>query len=153
MKNDINQLNILQGFAMLLKSDLLEKINGFNKFLQTGEDRDIAARILESGEKIAFLPEPIIYHLYNFNLYRIIKRKCWHGKYFPHYTRSHLDIYPKVFFTIIKMLLFSIVPPKPWNSLSGRIYYIIQAFSFGICALFFIIKSWIYNNEQDLKVD
>jgi GT2 family glycosyltransferase len=126
----ISCIRCMQGFGMLIQRELLDQIGGFDPALDSGEDRDVAARIVAADERIAFLPRLAISHSYDFDLVRIARRKWWHGKFSALTSEKHPKLYRGSMGSCFRMLASAMTPPKCFRSPRGRVYFAVQAVSF-----------------------
>ncbi len=62
-ENETNDIDALIGAFMFVRSDILNKINGFDEeFFMYGEDLDLCFRIKQSGYRISYYPNTTIVH-------------------------------------------------------------------------------------------
>jgi GT2 family glycosyltransferase len=62
-ENTIGEVDVLAGAFMLIRRDLLERVNGFDEdFFMYGEDIDLSYRIQQAGYKNYYFPETQIIH-------------------------------------------------------------------------------------------
>jgi glycosyltransferase involved in cell wall biosynthesis len=63
-----------RSFNMGFKRSLYERIGGFGSIYQYGEDIEFSHRILESGARVAFLPDAYVYHKRRTNIRAFAKQ-------------------------------------------------------------------------------
>ena len=62
-KSETHEIDVLAGAFMMIKKEVLEKVNGFDEsFFMYGEDIDLSYRIKHAGYKIFYLGETAIIH-------------------------------------------------------------------------------------------
>jgi hypothetical protein len=59
---------------MLLRRDALNTVGGFDLRLDSGEDRDVAAKFIKSGKTIGLSHDCFVLHNYDFGLLRVLRR-------------------------------------------------------------------------------
>lgn len=137
---DFLELTCMQGFGMLIRRDALIAIGGFDSRLNSGEDRDVAARLRKNGVRIGLSPRCFLYHSYDFSLIRIIRRKIWHGQFSALTSAKHPDEFSKSVLSCVRMMTIGqVLPPVHFRSLRGRIYFALQAVAFGCAHIFYSI--------------
>lgn len=126
------ELTCMQGFGMLIRSDAVEAVGGFDPSLDSGEDRDIAVRLIKSHRRIGLTIKCFLFHSYDFGLIRILRRKIWHGRFSALTSAKHPDEFPNSIGSCLRLMFIAATfPPLPFRSLQGRVYFSLQAIAFG----------------------
>lgn len=124
-----SEIGYLQGFNQVIHRDIYTKTGGFDERFISAEDRDMAANVWRSNKRVIFAPECKIYHIYNFPLKHILRRKYIHGIWsarFREKYKQHSSIVPQYGFNKwMKYFLTCFAPKAPFNiSVNSRIYFI-----------------------------
>ncbi len=74
-------VNYLGSFNLSYRRDILEQTGGFNEtFLKaSGEDNDLAYRVIKSGYKLVFTKDSKVAHYHPHILVKYLKQQFWHG--------------------------------------------------------------------------
>ncbi len=114
----------LHGCNSIIKTEDLKILGGFDEESTSGEDRELAIRLVNNHQNIAFYPGLWVNHDYTFTLKDILRRKRIHGISYGELRRkfSHDDLIKISASDFIKSFLKSLAPPFPFNSFLGRIY-------------------------------
>lgn len=75
--------------ARFFKKEIFEYVNGYDKDLLFGEDKDIDLRIRENGFKIGRVVSFIRHDEQNINLWKTMKKKYRYGKTLERYRSKH----------------------------------------------------------------
>lgn len=118
----------LSGPFVLIKRSVFFKLGGWDEKNICAEDKDLAARIMESGGRIMFAPEIIIHHKNDSSLSAILKRKIFHAKcnalayerYPKYFHRNFMEWY-KIIVSKLDIRHF----PSSFIYLNIMIFYII----------------------------
>ena len=116
--------NVIERVAtmnLLLKTNFVYEIGGFDESLPTQYDTDIGARLAKAGYKIAFNPTAICYHFHRPTLFAFFKQQYKYGQntwklYFKHpklakgdkITDSWMNIQPIIYGVSALFLLISV---------------------------------------------
>jgi len=105
--NKIQFPDWVRGAVMLFKTDLFEKIGGFDeKFFLYFEDTDICLRLRKKGYEIAYLPEAVFYHkLGSSTKKERLKTKFIHNISMFHYIRKNMNYN----FTVLSFLFIALI--------------------------------------------
>ena len=144
---------------LLLKTEFIHEIGGFDETLPTQYDTDLGARLAEAGFKIAFDPNAICYHFHRQTLFAFFKQQYKYGQntwklYFKHpklakgdkITDWWMNIQPIIYGIAVILFLisvgtnFSLIPTLIFGSIviitviqyvisAARISYIFRDFS------------------------
>jgi glycosyltransferase involved in cell wall biosynthesis len=84
-------VRVFGSYNVAIRSDVLEKLNGFNEAYQmaSGEDNDLSYRILKDGFTIGFRREALVDHLHQESLYLYLKEQARHGYWRMLIYRTH----------------------------------------------------------------
>lgn len=109
-KLDYNKIQFpdwVRGAVILFKTDIFEKIGGFDeKFFLYFEDTDICLRLREKGYEIAYLPEAVFYHkLGSSTKKKRLKTKIIHNISMFHYIRKNMNYN----FTVLSFLFIALI--------------------------------------------
>jgi len=109
-KLDYNKIQFpdwVRGAVILFKTDIFEKIGGFDeKFFLYFEDTDICLRLREKGYEIAYLPEAVFYHkLGSSTKKERLKTKIIHNISMFHYIRKNMNYN----FTVLSFLFIALI--------------------------------------------
>jgi len=77
---DGKYIKTLSGGFCLVRKGVFKKLGGFNEKIGASEDREFAARLINSGYKIIVAKDINVYHSYPSSLKNILRRKRWHAK-------------------------------------------------------------------------
>ena len=97
-------VSCMQGFGMLLRREAVDAIGGFDRRLDSGEDRDIAARLIKAGGRICMTSKCFVLHSYDFAFSRILRRKSWHGEFSALTSAIHPDLFPGSIVSCLRMM-------------------------------------------------
>lgn len=117
----------VQGFNFAVNRSVALKIGKFNVNIETAEDREFSARILENEYRILFIKDMEVYHDYEMSLKRIVRRKKWHA-YGCAYMINNYNLIYKV--DLKNRFLYMIDLFKICKSLDFLIYKISSEISF-----------------------
>ncbi len=79
-RNQAGTANSFYGGNLIIRTDIFRALGGFNPGLVSGEDTELAARLIAKGQKIFFDPELCVVHLRNPKSVRqFFRRQLWHG--------------------------------------------------------------------------
>ncbi len=70
----------LNGMNFLARTKTLLDIGGFDESLVAAEDIELGNRLFKAGTPMAFLPDVWIRHNYPNRLWKLFRRKFWHGR-------------------------------------------------------------------------
>jgi len=77
-RNNIKEVDFLDGRNLAIKKDIHNKCRGFDENLKTGEDKDYTLRVLQAGYKVIFDSTLTFLNLgYEKNLLEFIKKEWW----------------------------------------------------------------------------
>lgn len=85
---------LIQAFGsynVAIRKDILEKVGGFNEDYRyaSGEDNDLAYKIVESGYKIYFAKEALVYHYFPEKIGLYLKEQFLHGSWRMKMYKEH----------------------------------------------------------------
>jgi glycosyltransferase involved in cell wall biosynthesis len=101
--------------AWAFKKEVLERLGGFDEDLVAAEDRDLGARLLASGYRIAFADKAIQYHKGEpTSLWRAIKRSWWFGKNMWGYYRKYPKKTPSLNLAVYSLVVILFFNPIVW---------------------------------------
>ncbi len=106
--NKIQFPDWVRGAVILFKTDIFEKIGGFDeKFFLYFEDTDICLRLREKGYKTAYLPEAVFYHkLGSSTKKEQLKTKIIHNISMFHYIKKNMN-YNFIFLSFLFIALIT----------------------------------------------
>ncbi len=70
----------LNGMNFLARTKTILNIGGFDESLMAAEDIELGNRLYKAGISMAFLPNVSIRHNYPNRLWKLFRRKFWHGR-------------------------------------------------------------------------
>jgi glycosyltransferase involved in cell wall biosynthesis len=121
---------------LLLKTDIVQEIGGFDELLPTQYDTDIGARLAEAGYRIAFDAEAKCYHFHRPTLWAFFKQQYKYGQntwklYFKHpklargdkITDGWMNIQPILYGIAAIFLIINVVTGL--NIISSAIFLVI----------------------------
>jgi|DewCreStandDraft_1066081.scaffolds.fasta_scaffold08331_2 glycosyltransferase involved in cell wall biosynthesis len=79
-QNQAGAAKSFYGGNLIIRTDVFHALGGFNPNLVSGEDTELAARLIATGHRIFFDPELCVVHLRNPKSVRqFFRRQLWHG--------------------------------------------------------------------------
>jgi glycosyltransferase involved in cell wall biosynthesis len=87
-------VNFLGSFNVSYRRAVLEEVSGFDESyrMASGEDNDLAYRIIRRGYKLVFTREARVAHYHPSNLWRYLRHQFWHGYWRMKLYRHHPDM-------------------------------------------------------------
>ena len=87
-------VNYLGSFNVSYRRCVLEEVGGFDESYRTasGEDNDLAYRVIKRGHKLVFTQEASVAHYHPTHLWRYLKQQFWHGYWRMKLYRRHSDM-------------------------------------------------------------
>lgn len=85
------QLDWVGSYSAAYKKEIYKKMGGFDESfpIASGEDSELSYKIQESGQKIIFNPNAIVYHTHPEKLYKYLKVKFFRAYYRPKMYSKH----------------------------------------------------------------
>ncbi len=91
-------------YNVAVRREILERLGGFDESFRraSGEDFDLAFRILKSGYKIAFMRDAVVDHLHTESLVKYLKEQARHGFWRMLLYKRHPDMAKGDDYTLLK---------------------------------------------------
>ena len=87
-------VDYLGSFNLSYRKQVLQEVGGFDESyrIASGEDNDLAYRIMKRGYKLVFDRDAVVAHHHPSNLIRYLRQQFWHGYWRMKLYRNHPDM-------------------------------------------------------------
>lgn len=75
-----------------IKRDIFEKLDGFDKNINSGEDQEFALRLIENNKKIFYSSKSVVLHSHNMNFITVARRYIQFGRSFKYLKKKFDDV-------------------------------------------------------------